>query len=78
MMMSSSTEERLSIAVSYVEGKGYVSAHPELPSFAALSLNGLRRKLEEALLPEQPVITLCLDRGAKRERDQRRARSGAR
>ena len=68
-------DERISISVSYDETKGYVGSHAEIQTtFTALSLNGLRRQIEEALLPEQPIIVLNLDRAARLERDQRRNR----
>src|SRR5262249_52367541 len=53
---------------------GYVATHPELRSpVTALSLGGLRRRIEIALLPEVDVdIRLELDRGARLERDRRR------
>jgi hypothetical protein len=38
----------------------------------ALSLGGLRRRIEIALLPDDPIITLSLDRVARRERERRR------
>jgi hypothetical protein len=39
---------------------------------AALSLGGLRRRIEAALLPDEPVVQLRLDRAARLERDRRR------
>jgi hypothetical protein len=39
-------------------------------------LGGLRRRIEVALLPDEPVIQLRLDRAARLERDQRRAAAG--
>ena len=74
-MTSASLEDRLLIAVTYDETKGYIGSHAEMQTFSGLSLNGLRRKIEESLLPESPVVILHLDRAAKRERDQRRSRS---
>jgi hypothetical protein len=43
-------------------------------SVTALSLDGLRRGIEAALLPDEPVVQLRLDRAARLERDRRRAR----
>jgi hypothetical protein len=37
---------------------------------------GPRRRIEVALLPDEPVVRLLLDRAARLERDRRR-RSGA-
>ena len=63
--------EKLIVSVSYGE-RGYVGSHPDLRApVMALSLDGLRRKLE-ALLPEEAVVVLQLDRGARLERDRRR------
>jgi hypothetical protein len=39
---------------------------------AALSLGGLRRRIEIALLPDDVHIVLQLDRTARLERDRRR------
>jgi hypothetical protein len=38
----------------------------------ALSLGGLRRKVEAVMLPDAPIILLNLDRAARLERDRRR------
>jgi len=38
----------------------------------ALSLGGLRRKVEIAMLPDEVVVLLSLDRTARLERDRRR------
>lgn len=76
-----STEGKVSIAVTYLEGKGYIGNHAEMETtFTALSLNGLRRQIEAAMAPEQPIVTFNLDQAARFERDQRRAaaRSGGR
>src|SRR5262245_54787940 len=65
---------RFNVAVSFDERRGYVGTHPGLRSpVTALSLGGLRRRIEIALLPEVDVnIRLELDRGARLERDRRR------
>jgi len=52
----------------------YAREHPELPPVTALSLGGLRRKVEALMLPNDPIITLSLDRSARRERDRQRRR----
>ena len=38
----------------------------------ALSVGGLRRRIETALMPDSVNVVLQLDRAARRERDQRR------
>jgi hypothetical protein len=65
---------RFDVAVSFDERCGYVGSAPELRSpVTALSLGGLRRRIEAALLPEVDVdVRLVLDRGARLERDRRR------
>jgi len=65
--------ERVDVAVTYDGEKGwYVGRAPELRTFTALSLSSLRQQIEAALLPESGVVTLNLDRAARRERDRRR------
>jgi len=64
---------RFNVAVSFDERRGYVGTHPELRSpVTALSLSGLRRKIEAALLPGDVDVRLVLDRAARLERDRRR------
>jgi len=66
-------DARLEVSVSFDEGRGYVGSHPDLRSpVTALSLGGLRRKIEAALLPDDVNVRLVLDRGARLERDRRR------
>ena len=61
--------DRLVVTVTYDERRGYVASHPDLPPFAALSLAGLRRKVEAALGTR---VLLALDRVARQERNRRR------
>src|SRR5215467_3705795 len=64
---------RFEVSVTFDERRGYVGTHPELRApVTALSLGGLRRKLEAAMLPEEVIITLNLDKAARLERDRRR------
>ena len=64
---------RFNVAVSFDERRGYVGTHPELRSpVTALSLGGLRRKIEAALLLDDVDVRLVLDRAARLERDRRR------
>jgi hypothetical protein len=42
-----------------------------LPPVTALSLNGIRRKIEALMTPDEVEAVLNLDRAARRERDQR-------
>jgi hypothetical protein len=45
-------DERFEVRVSFDERRGCVASHPELPrAVTALSLNGMRRKIEIAMLP---------------------------
>jgi hypothetical protein len=65
--------ERIVVAVAYDPKVGYrTTGGPELPVVIALSLGGLRRRIEAALMPEEPIIILNLDRAARFERDRRR------
>jgi hypothetical protein len=71
-----SVVERLQIAVTYDAVRGYVATVPGLPPVTALSLGGLRRRIEVALLPEEVIVVLNLDRVARQERDRRRRGPG--
>ena len=64
---------RLLIDVTYDERHGYVGTAPELrTAVRALSLNGLRKQVEDQLAGEDLDLRLVLDRKAKLERDARR------
>ncbi len=68
-------DERLEVSVTFDERRGYVATAPELRQpVLALSLAGLRRKIEIALLPDDVNVRLVLDRAARMERDRRRRR----
>jgi len=69
--------EQLMISVSFDPERGYVTAG-ELPVLTALSLSGLRRRIEDAHRGEEVEIRLVLDRVARVERDQRRRGGAAR
>jgi hypothetical protein len=65
--------ERLVVAVTYDPAVGYcTTGGPELPVVSALSLGGIRRRVEALMLPDDVHIVLHLDRAARLERDQRR------
>jgi hypothetical protein len=67
----------LEVSVSFDERRGYVGTAPELKvPVVALSLSGLRRRVEVAMLPDDVDVRLNLDRTARLERDQGR-RGGA-
>jgi hypothetical protein len=57
--------------------RGYVGTAPGLRApVVALSLGGLRRQVEAALMPDDDVlIVLRLDRAAECERNERRSRA---
>ena len=62
-------EERLEVSVTFDERHGYVASAPELRQpVTALSLGDLRRRIEALMLPDDPVITLILDRTAEHRR----------
>jgi hypothetical protein len=44
----------------------------------ALSLGGLRRRIEALMLPDEVDVQLVLDRAARLERDQRRGGGASR
>ena len=59
-------EERLEVSVTFDE-RGYIGSAPELrSSVMALSLGGLRRKIEIAMLPDDVRVVLHLDGLAER------------
>jgi hypothetical protein len=65
--------DRFEVSVSFDERRGYVASAPELRQpVLALSLGGLRRRIEIALLPDDVHVVLQLDVRARRERDRRR------
>ena len=69
-------DEQLEVKVTFDE-RGYIGSAPELrQAVVALSLGGLRRKIEIALLPDNVRIVLQLDGLAERERHRRRAQPG--
>jgi hypothetical protein len=69
--------ERLVVAVTYDPAVRYrTTGGHKLPAVSALSLGGMRRRVEALLLPDDPIIILNLDRAARLERDRRR-RGGA-
>jgi hypothetical protein len=64
--------DRLEVAVTFDPVKGYVATAPELRTpVTALSLGGLRRRIEIALMPDDLHVVLQLDVRARRERDRR-------
>jgi hypothetical protein len=63
---------RFDVAVTFDERRGSVGTHPELRApVTALSLGGLRPKVEAATLPEEVTVMLNLDKAARLERDRR-------
>ena len=67
------TYEKRTIQVTYDPDRGFVALPREMHPIVALSLSVLRKKIQEALQPADPIITFNLDRAARLERDQRRA-----
>src|SRR3954454_19747082 len=67
-------DERLEVSVTFDE-RGYIGNAPELrQAVVALSLGGLRRKIEIAMLPDEVRVVLQFDGLAERERHRRRGR----
>jgi hypothetical protein len=73
-------DERLEVSVTFDQRRGgYVGTAPELKaSVIALSLGGLRRRVEALMLPDDLRVVLQLDRAARLERDRRRRSRAAR
>jgi hypothetical protein len=67
-------DDRLHVSVTFDEKRGgYVGTAPDLRlPVVALSLGGLRRRVEAAMLPDDVIVLLDLDRAARLERDRRR------
>jgi hypothetical protein len=65
--------DKFTIAVTYDPERGYVGTHSDLRApVIALSLGGLRRKVEALMSPDEVIVMLNLDRTARLERDRRR------
>jgi hypothetical protein len=66
-------DDRLIVAVTFDSERGYVGTARELHQpVIALSLGGLRRRVEALMMPEDVIVVLNLDRSARLERDRRR------
>ena len=65
-------EERLEVSVTFNERHGYIGSELR-QAVVALSLGGLRRKIEIAMLPDDVRVVLHLDGLAERERHRRQA-----
>ena len=69
-------DERFEVSVTFDAERGYVASAPELRQpVVALSLGGLRRRIEIMMLPDNVRIVLQLDGLAERERHRRRAQA---
>jgi hypothetical protein len=70
---------RFDVAVTFDERRGYVGTAPDLRQpVIALSLGGLRRRIEALMSPDEVIVTLNLDKAARLERDRRRLTGRAR
>jgi hypothetical protein len=71
------SNSRLEVSVTFDPARGYVASAPELSlPVTALSLGGLRRRIEALLmLPDNVNVRLMLDGLAERERHRRRAQT---
>ena len=68
--------KRFEVSVTFDAERGYVASAPELRQpVVALSLGGLRRRIEIMMLPDNVRIVLQLDGLAERERHRRRAQA---
>ena len=59
--VSAMHNERLEVSVTFDERRGYVASAPGLPPVTALSLGGLRRRIESMLMPDEVEVMLHLD-----------------
>jgi hypothetical protein len=67
--------DRLEVSVTFDAERGYVATAAELRQpVLALSLGGVRRRVEERLIGEDLEIRPVLDRAARLERGRRRAK----
>ena len=70
------SSDRLEVSVTFDAERGYIASAPELlQPVTALSLGGLRRRIEIAMLPDNIRVVLQLDGLAERERHRRRAQA---
>jgi hypothetical protein len=61
-------DDRFEVSVTFDERRGYVASAPELRQpVTALSLGGLRRRIEALMLPDDLDVRLQLDRAARRD-----------
>ena len=68
--------DKLEVDVTFDPKRGYIASALELREpVVALSLGGLRLRIEIAMLPDEPIIALQLDALAERERHRRRAQA---
>ena len=67
---------KLDVTVTYDARHGYIATALELRQpVVALSLGGLRRRIEALMVPDEPIVVLQLDCLAERERHRRRAQA---
>jgi hypothetical protein len=65
--------DRLEVSVTFDAERGYVATAAELRQpVIAVSLGGLRRRIEALMLPDNVNVRLILDRTAELERNRRR------
>ena len=75
-IFSGMSSDRLEVSVTFDERLGYVGTAPELREpVVALSLGGLRRRIEALLLPDDVVLPR-IGRCRRAEHHRRRAKTG--
>jgi hypothetical protein len=68
---------KLDVTVTYDARHGYIATALGLRQpVVALSLGGLRRRIEALMVPDEPIVVLQLDGLAERERHRRQAKMG--
>jgi hypothetical protein len=52
-------DERFEVSVTFDAERGYIASAPELRQpIVALSLGGLRRKVQALMVPDEPIVVL--------------------
>ena len=62
--------EQLFVNVTFDPARGYVAVHPEMPPVVALSLDGIRRKIESMSLSDKPRVIYSSTIRDRRRRDR--------
>jgi hypothetical protein len=65
--------EKLNVSVTFRPEQSYIGTAPDIRHpVIALSLGGLRRRIEAMMMPDTVIVSLHLDKAARLERNRRR------